>query len=282
MKKYIILTNSIRNMGGGQMYVANKLKYFRILGWETSVFFYNDGEIFIPDLKKYSLNLVRFLRYDICSCSNSEKKKVASFILGDVNINDEIIIESNQLHLSMWGEYLAALCKGKHLVYLLDENFRRISYKESLFFDFKIRRNELMNSEINTLKSLFKSFYKEKYAEGLTTIEAYCSNVVDYTPITIPEFISDADFNLLSVGRLDKPYIKPMLEGLKNFCNEHCELKFNIIFVGSDANNIMPNYINNFFCNIRENYRHIQEKVNLFINIFKRFLIVTNFCPASF
>ena len=51
MKKYIILTNSITNMGGGQMFAANKSLYLRERGWDVSIFFSNPKGVVIGQTK---------------------------------------------------------------------------------------------------------------------------------------------------------------------------------------------------------------------------------------
>ena len=53
MKKYIIITPTINNMGGAQMYVRNKVLYCREEGWETLVIAGQGDNILIPELMEF-------------------------------------------------------------------------------------------------------------------------------------------------------------------------------------------------------------------------------------
>ena len=64
MKKYIILTPAIGDMGGAQMYVANKTSYFEKKGWNVSVFFFQSfSKILIKSLEPFRKNLVKDMQY---------------------------------------------------------------------------------------------------------------------------------------------------------------------------------------------------------------------------
>lgn len=51
MKKYIILFNSIAGMGGGQMYVRNKLIFMREKGWDAYIVSWFGDKILIPEFE---------------------------------------------------------------------------------------------------------------------------------------------------------------------------------------------------------------------------------------
>ena len=65
MKKYIILLGAIRNVGGAQVYTANKLKYMEEKGWEPHAFFFVDGEITINYLLRFKNNYIPELQNEI-------------------------------------------------------------------------------------------------------------------------------------------------------------------------------------------------------------------------
>ena len=52
-KKYIMLTNAIVNLGGGQIYCNNKYKYLNSIGFETFIFSTHGGDLFVKNLEKF-------------------------------------------------------------------------------------------------------------------------------------------------------------------------------------------------------------------------------------
>jgi len=247
MKKYIILTSSICNMGGAQMYVANKAAYYESLGWETSIYFFIKGEILINRLQHYSSNFKPELEYNIWSFSKARRERIIEDIISCTSEGDEVVIETNLFSLAFWGEAIAQKIKGKHVIFILQETIPILNKKEAEFFDFKLSRKELINSHSKTLKNIFKEYFKPEYHFYNYKLLAYCSNVIDYTSTNLPTTIVNADYNILSIGRLDKEYIKPMLNQIRSFVSTHSNKTFNLIFIGGDKSHIMNNYIKDYF-----------------------------------
>ena len=247
MKRYIFLTSGIRNMGGAQMYVANKSAYYESLGWEPSVFFYTEGPIYINYLKKFSENLILELGNTIWSISKKRRKKVIEQITNQISENDEVVIESNLLSLAYWGELIAEKIEGKHVVFILQETIPQLTTKQAEFLDFKLNRKELLNSHSKSLHNIFKKQFKPNYDTHNYQLVPYCSNVIDYTHTDIPSTIIDADYNIMSVGRLDKEYIKPMLDEIKDFAQKYKDKTFNLIFIGDDNSRTMGKYIRELY-----------------------------------
>ena len=54
----MFITNSIRNMGGAQMYIRNKVVFLKQHGWAPTVFFFNAGDVLIPELKEFINNRI--------------------------------------------------------------------------------------------------------------------------------------------------------------------------------------------------------------------------------
>lgn len=243
MKRYIFLTSGIRNMGGAQMYVANKSAYYESLGWETSVFFYTEGDIFINYLQRFSNNLIPDLGNSIWSLSKNTREKVIDQITNQISENDEVVVESNLLSLAYWGELIAEKIKGKHVVFILQETIPQLTIKQADFLDFKLNRKELLNSHSKSIHNIFKNRFKSDYDTYNYQLEPYCSNVIDYAHTDVPSTIIDADYNIMSIGRLDKEYIKPMLDEIKIFAQKHKDKTINLIFIGDDNSHTMGEYI---------------------------------------
>ena len=253
MKKYIILTSAIRNAGGAQQYAANKLSYMESHGWEPFVFFYYDGEIKINYLKKFAGYFIPELGNSVNSISNSVISrvltKIAQFVKND---NDEIVVESDGLHLSFWGEIIAKSISAKHVMFPLEEVFWKISKREAAFFDFKIKRDEIMTGSQKRLKQVFQRYYQPEYSNHIHGVTAYCSNVVDYTPTEIPsELLTDDSVKILSIGRLKKPYIIPMLQDIKGFAINHPMKKISLIMIGGDNDPSIEQNIKTIFIDVK-------------------------------
>lgn len=238
MKKYIILTGAIRNAGGAQLYTANKLSYMESLGWEPYAFFHVAGDVKISYLNRFIDSHIPEIGRPIQSLKASVSKKIINNMASAIKAegDDEIIIESNSLSLAFWGEALANSLNAHHVMFPLEESFWNITKKEAEFFQFKLHRKEIMTSTEYRLRQIFQGYYKAEYNQYLLGLRPYCSNVVDYTPIELPDSIHKSNsFKILSIGRLKKAYINPMLQEIKNFANNHNEAKIDLIMVGGDS-----------------------------------------------
>lgn len=260
MKTYILLPTAITEMGGGQMYVRNKMKYIEEQGWRVEIFSGQEGTIYINDLKKYRRNIIRVL--DDAPFIYSQKTIEATLlhmknIIG--NENEQIIIESGAAHTCYWGELLSKEIHGKHIVFLLDEHNDKIDFRYLDFFDFKHQRKELTGIANRSLMDLFRD-YKLINQENNYWLTAYCSNVVEecYNPII--EKIKKADYSIGSIGRLEKPYVLPVAEEIRKFAANHPDATFNIIFIGGST--------------IRKSMKQLRKKFRGMNNIN---LILTNY-----
>lgn len=249
MKRFIVLTTTIRNMGGAQMYAANKLQFFEHLGWKPEIYFHNEGPVKIGYFKQFEGNLIPELLRPFIEFSKKEKERIAERILGEVKETDEILFECHTPDLAYWGEYLAKKANGKNTIYLLEEAFPKFRKREVDFYEFKYDRKELLNSVEESLRRIFHSRYNSEMqnSDSQYQIRAYCENVIDYTPIALPSEVKEADYSIISIGRLDKPYIKPMLDEILKFAGTHKDKTFNFIVVGGDWENKMNEYIKELF-----------------------------------
>ena len=236
MKKYIILTGAIRNAGGSQIYTANKLNYMENLGWEPFVFFHVAGDVKIQYLSRFVEGYIPELGATVHSLRKCVVDNVLGKISGIVGNADEVIVECNGFSLCFWGEVIASRLNGRSVLFPLEETFWHISRKEAAFFEFKLLRNEIMTGNEKRLQQIFQGYYKAEYNQYLLGLRAYCSNVVDYTPIELPDSIRKSNsFKILSIGRLKKSYINPMLQEIKDFANNHSDGKIDLIMVGGDS-----------------------------------------------
>ena len=126
MKKYIILTGSIIDVGGSQLYSKNKKKYLEEKGWDVSIYSFQRGQILIDELKGCSNNIIHNLKFSPNLFSAKIKKKVIDEIIWEKNY-EEVVVESHSINLSLWGEMIAQKVNGKHVIVLVDETFEKLT-----------------------------------------------------------------------------------------------------------------------------------------------------------
>lgn len=237
MKKYVFLTPAIANFGGSQMYTANKAEYLERHGWEVIVFYtakYDDYKI--PYLKKFKDNFVEsFIHYEPKSLPSFESKPIIEKIKKTVGAADEIVLESHFLWLALWGEIIAKEIGARHIVNFLEEPVRDYTPREYAFWEFKLQRWEFQNAGERSLKRVFKSHFKVDYLQYQNIMSYPCSNVIDYNT-EYPLENDGSTYRILSIGRLDKPYIDPMIDQIIEFGKKHTDISLSVYFVGGSNN----------------------------------------------
>lgn len=254
-KKYIILTPGIANMGGSEMFTYNKWKYLTSHGWDVDIFFFNKGEHFcLKELEKYKNNCIPDLIYGISFLSSRRKKDILDRILSNVTQNDEIVVESHLYSLTLWGEMIVERMGGRSIVNCMEENIDQISLAEAEFMEFKLKRHEILNASVKSLHRYFGQCYKDEYEKYTHSyMRAYCSNVVTRTVKAEIE-IKKADFNILSIGRLEKPYVLPTFAEVRKFVDLHHDKFFNIIVIGGDPKGDVEGKIRTVFNGVKNVY----------------------------
>lgn len=214
------------------MYVENKVKYLRQDGWDVHVFYYIYGENYkLPVLKEYMENYIHDFMYSYHYVPKYRRNKILYFISKKVGIADEIIVESQLLTLACWGELIAEKLKGIHIVNFLEEQVPHFTEKEFHFFEFKLKRWEMMNAGPKSLKRVFKERLNDELLKYQHPMRFQCSNVVDESVVYEGSF-AESNYTILSIGRLDKNYILPMVEEIRRFAEQHTDRQTNVFFVG--------------------------------------------------
>ena len=251
-KYYIILTPGITNMGGSEMFTANKSQYLRKHGWNVSVFYFiSDGKVLIPELKQYDGNCIPELIYNFTYCNKKLRNSIINKVICGINCCDEVVIESHLLGLGFWGEIIAKKVGGKNILCPLEENIPQVSVKEAAFLEWKMRRWEILNGSENSYKRIFNSLYKVEYNRYVHDyLRIQCSNVVSDASADLSAVLP-SDFTILSVGRLDKPYILPAIKEVNSFVMLHADKIFNLLVVGGSPNGSVENAIDKICSNTK-------------------------------
>lgn len=276
MKKYILLTGSIVNIGGGQIYCKNMKEYLEENDWEVEIYSFVEGEIIIPNLEKFKNNIIVELKqFPNLHTNKMQQKILKKFCKGDAF--DEVIIESHTINLAIWGELIAKKIGGKHFSYLLTETFSCLTREKIDFLSFKHRRRELAGISPNSLSLLFDG-YKELRDSEKYFFPASLGNPVEDVPNSTIDNIVKKDFNIASITRLEKPFVLPLINSIIKFALNNKDKKVQFVLVGSSSySNIIDEIAEKAKCIENLNIlvtgflqpipRNLFEKIDLFIGI---------------
>lgn len=231
MKTYILLTPEITNMGGAQMYTANKLEFLQSKGWNVQVFFPKmKGEVKIKALEPFVSNWVPDMAYSYFSLSKGRRNRIIQKFKDVAGDAEEIVIESQVMPTIYLAEKIAEKLGGRHIINCLDERIIVSTPKQEDYLEYKLKRWEVMNAGERRLKRYFINNYTDDFLKYVNVVKYDCSNVVADDGKQFA--FAPCDYTILSVGRLDKPYIQPMMDEIVEFANVHQDKKINVLFVG--------------------------------------------------
>lgn len=232
MRYYIILQPSIYSIAGEEMYTRNKVISAREMGYSPIVFHSGMGgdTIFIDDLKPFSQYEFAELRYEPCTISNNRKKKLLKRLMSILKDCDaESIIESHEILVAEWGEWIAKEMGIRHFAYMLLEH-NTLTFKPLYdFFRFKYDRRELAGIADETIPDMFVNYDSRVIGYRLP---AHCVNVYEDIPCPSKYRLPEADYTIGTIGRTNKQYVQPMIDSILTFVSKHRDLTFNILYVG--------------------------------------------------
>ena len=236
-------------MGGEEMYTRNKVVSAREHGFSPIVFHSGIGEhIYIEDLKKYDKYEFSEFRYEPCVISKRKKNlllKRIKNILKDYDTGS--IIESHEILVAEWGEWIAKELGIRHFAYMLLEH-NKLSFQSLYdFFKFKYDRHELSGIVKSTIPDMFKGYCDDVIGYSLP---AYCTNVYEDIPCKNTFKVGKADFTIGSIGRTNKQYVQPMVDSILKFVSSYKEKRFNILYVGGSMNKQSEDKVINRFSSV--------------------------------
>ena len=239
MKKYVFLTFAVHGIGGTQIYIRNKLIFLKKYGWDVNVITSELGNnIMVKELAPYANDIVPEIAKNPGLCSKRERENALQRMIEIVGKSSDIIfIETNFMGATPWGEMLAERLKAHHLILLIQENYNLKAPKYQKFFAWKYDRNELVGNTPNAIPQLLNG-YRNVSLEISPVLIPYCHNVIeDVKSPELEKLIFDADIHIGSIGRLNKPFVLPMVKKLEKFVSKYPEKKFQLILFGGSDNN---------------------------------------------
>jgi hypothetical protein len=210
-------------------------------GWDVAVFWSYDIsqaqlEHLIPfDKKEY---IVHELLFFPCWFTKRQQNQVIERIISQIGNAEQIVIESNKLQLSAWGEIIAQRLNAKHINFVTTE---KIKIHNKATFDFcyaKLKRHEFFTINKAAVAHIFSKFVSIDHPENYYWSALPGVEVEEYS---FPAFDSlpPADYTITSFGRR-KGYFPYMLSEFRQFISLHSDKIFNVFFLGDlrDQNDI--------------------------------------------
>ncbi len=257
MKQYVIITFDIHPIGGGQAYTAGKARYLEKQGWKVTVFFsgIQEGNCAIDFLDRFLFGGIQGLGQLPYRMDDDYRELILSRMVHCLKNEEgtETIVESHYDVAAFWGELLAEKVSGRHYMFCCNEYYRNKNgyitfYKDNLdFFAFKYWRKELIGSH-ESMRRLFNGYIgiaKSQIEYPWLIVEQDAVQDINNTEI---DLIPLNGWNICSIGRLEKPYIEPMIEGIGALASAYPKQTINFIVVG-DAT-AKKTFIENAFRNI--------------------------------
>ncbi len=235
-KRYIILSTFF-DMGGGQLYVRNKVDYLQKKGWHVDVYTGRSGKLLIPEMEKYKDNYYPELDDFPFYFSRKKREQIINDIIGQKKIN-ETIIESSKAPYAVWGEMLAERVKAKHIFFDLDEEFPKYDSWYYHFADFKHKRREIAGIIPQSMQRMFRDHKIIEQGENYN-LKFICQNTISTENNRIVDNIEKTDINLSCISRLDKNYIMPMIREIVLFAKMHREKTISLILVGDAKDSLI-------------------------------------------
>lgn len=259
MKKYLFFTSGLFDIGGAEVFTSNKIKFLESKGWQPYVFFAGKGhKVLIENFKPFENNRLEILGNRIWSYSNNKLKIIIGETIKKIkeninyHISDEIIIESHYIGYSLWAELIAKELGARHILNCLEEDMSQWNLAERHFIEFKLKRHEILNGSESSLKKYLGTLFSNEhlqYAHDYLGIP-FCSNVTADFPIDL-SMIDTNNKTIISIGRLNKPYILPTMKSIRDFVDKYRSNFFNLIIVGASIDGSVEKKIDSLFSECR-------------------------------
>ncbi len=251
MKKYILITFGINGIGGGQIYLKNKAQYMEDKGYDVYVlYYYNSLNISIKYLEKFKKGYFPELELNFACLPQKRINKSINKILKYINYSDEdeVIVESNVLDLSMWGEELAKHVKGKHIIFSISEK-NKIGESNLKYAEFNYKRGELATINEKSFSDLYDKS-RVVPGNGVKKLVAFLGDPVEECDSPEIDTLDLADKNICILGRMSKSYVIFSCKKISEYIIKYPEIHFSLTVLGMKNEDVISR-INGLFvgCN---------------------------------
>lgn len=243
--KYIFLVYTIFNIGGAELYLRNKKRYVKSIGYEPIIIYcYNKGDIIISDFGN-DCYYVSDILYPPCCFSTKKQRQIIYSLLDVINGDQSAIIETHWPKISLWGEMLAEKLQCKHLLYCLEERYTKFTPMMYKYLDFKFFRGELAGINDKTIQFLFGNHRKIENGDKYILLPYEGENVEDIISPLNGIVDKNIDIRIGCIGRLEKPYVIETIRSIAEYCNNHPTQKLQLILIGGTKEQYIISLIEN-------------------------------------
>ncbi len=233
MRTYIIICGFADVVAGGPIYYANKIRYMESLGWRVVVIPTNAGKrVLIRGMERFLGPYVPFILDVPSEYSKRQQRKLVDYLESFVpKDRGETVIETGTDYTNYWGEALAERIGAKHIVIFLDEQNERVDQKVIDFYKFKYSRHEMSSISKEVMQHFFQNYIPISIDDCIG-LPCYCNNSIEDYDHPLIQQISRADYNIGYVGRLEKPFVPPILDAFISFATKYSSKQIQFVLFG--------------------------------------------------
>jgi len=216
--------------------MLNKKHWLEKHGWEVHIISaaYIVGRYKIDELDSFRKENIPVLRYAPFLCPKHIVDRVLDRMVGMLGIidpEDEILIESHMGSTALWGELLASRLQAKNIIALINESFDEIAFKNRKdYFFFKYCRKELFGGP-RAHALLFEGYDKYSAGDPIRTFRLVEKPVQDVDNENLQK-IESADCTICYIGRTAKTYFPNIVRDVNQFAQAFPEKRVQFVIVG--------------------------------------------------
>lgn len=233
MKKYLILTFDICNMGGGQLFVLRRANYLKVKGFEVHIVvtFHTNYFPLEKEFRDFSIYVIPEMGKPYVSYSKSKADLLITGVLDKIGVCSELLVESHTLETIEWGELIASKSGAKHLAYPLAESrVSKYGFKPGkMIFRDKLKSNSFYGCTSTSLKQIFESDNVPSHYVNIGYSE---NEMYDKCQPLLKYIHKEDEYVITTITRLDKVYVVPLIESVANLARKYAQQKFVLLIAG--------------------------------------------------
>lgn len=267
---YILINNTVYNLGGGQLYILRRAKYLRSKGYNVLIVVAeNAGDFILKDsFEDFDIFWYPAIIRPMALLSKKEVEALIDNIVRELpcKYNGQIYVESTALTLGVWAERLAFRLKAKHILYCISEVESISKYlliPGRRFFINKYNKGELIGC---SSESIYKLFGKKLIPNNYVNV---AFDDTELSPSCVPDisYIFDCDSYVIStVSRLDKSYIEPLIDSACKLARKYTSRRFMLLIGGGSKEKKRESYLRDYANKKSLNIINLDIKFTGYIN----------------